>query len=149
MQSRMEADLVMRALIMAMWKRKPDNEVVVHSDQGSQYTSSEWQDSLEENNLKSSMSRRGNCHDNAVAESFFQLLKRASAPLFLRKLVLGIPAQASGKNHVAINAFGAPIRPAFVSLRQMTRRRFGCNSRSPLALRTTGIQNYLRLPGTT
>ena len=76
MQSRMEVDLVMRALIMAMWKRKPDNEVVVHSDQGSQYTSSEWQDFLEANNLKSSMSRRGNCHDNAVAESFFQLLKR-------------------------------------------------------------------------
>ena len=75
-QSRMEVDLVMRALIMAMWKRKPDNEVVVHSDQGSQYTSSEWQDFLEANNLKSSMSRRGNCHDNAVAESFFQLLKR-------------------------------------------------------------------------
>jgi putative transposase len=72
MQSRMEVDLVMRALIMAMWKRKPDNEVVVHSDQGSQYTSSEWQDFLEANNLKSSMSRRGNCHDNAVAESFFQ-----------------------------------------------------------------------------
>jgi len=43
----------------------------------------------------------------------------ASAPLFLRKLVLGIPAQASGKNHVAINAFGAPIRPAFVSLRHI------------------------------
>jgi hypothetical protein len=42
-----------------------------------------------------------------------------SAPLFLRKLVLGIPAQASGKNHVAINAFGAPIRPAFVSLRHI------------------------------
>ena len=52
MQSRMEVDLVMRALIMAMWKRKPDNEVVVHSDQGSQYTSSEWQDFLEANNLK-------------------------------------------------------------------------------------------------
>jgi len=46
--------------------------VVVHSDQGSQYTSSEWQDFLEANNLKSSMSRRGNHHDNAVAESFFQ-----------------------------------------------------------------------------
>ena len=42
-----------------------------------------------------------------------------SAPLFLRKLVLGIPDQASGKNHVAINAFGAPIRPAFVSLRHI------------------------------
>ena len=51
-QSRMEVDLVMRALIMAMWKRKPDNEVVVHSDQGSQYTSSEWQDFLEANNQK-------------------------------------------------------------------------------------------------
>ena len=72
MQSRMETDLVMRALIMVMWKRKPDNEVIVHSDQGSQYTRSEWQDFLEANNLKSSMSRRGNCHDNAVAESFFQ-----------------------------------------------------------------------------
>jgi len=42
-----------------------------------------------------------------------------SAPLFLRKLVLGIPAQASGKNHVAINAFGAPISPTSVSLRQI------------------------------
>jgi hypothetical protein len=39
------------------------------------------------------------------------LVKLTSAPLFLRKLVLGIPAQASGKNHVAINAFGASIRP--------------------------------------
>lgn len=76
MHSRMEADLVMRALLMAVWKRKPDNEVLIHSDQGSQYTSHEWQDFLKVNNLRSSMSRRGNCHDNAVAESFFQLLKR-------------------------------------------------------------------------
>ena len=66
----------MNALVMAVWKRKPDTEVIVHSDQGSQYTSYEWQDFLKENNLKGSMSRRGNCHDNAVAESFFQLLKR-------------------------------------------------------------------------
>jgi len=72
----MEFDLVMRALIMAMWKRKPDNEVIVHSDQGSQYNSSEWQYFLEANNSKSSMSSRVHCHDNAVAESFFQLLKR-------------------------------------------------------------------------
>jgi len=43
----------------------------------------------------------------------------SSAPLFLRKLVLGIPAQASGKNHAAINASGAPVRPAFVSLRHI------------------------------
>jgi putative transposase len=48
----------------------------VHSDQGSQYTSHDWQSFLKQHGLEGSMSRRGNCHDNAVAESFFQLLKR-------------------------------------------------------------------------
>jgi len=48
----------------------------VHSDQGSQYTSHDWQSFLKDNNLEGSMSRKGNCYDNAVAESFFQLLKR-------------------------------------------------------------------------
>nr|BAA87060.1 unnamed protein product [Pseudomonas syringae] len=47
-----------------------------HADQGSQYSSSDWRSFLKANNLVASMSRRGNCHDNAVAESFFQLLKR-------------------------------------------------------------------------
>ena len=47
----------------------------MHSDQGSQYTSGEWQRLLSDHQLAASMSRRGNCHDNAVAESFFQLLK--------------------------------------------------------------------------
>ncbi len=50
--------------------------MLVHSDQGSQFSSYDWQDFLREHRLKASMSRRGNCHDNAVAESFFQLLKR-------------------------------------------------------------------------
>jgi len=49
---------------------------LIHSDQGSQFTSTEWQSFLSKHNLDASMSRRGNCHDNAVAESFFQLLKR-------------------------------------------------------------------------
>ena len=48
----------------------------VHSDQGSQYTCHDWQDFLEAHSQQASMSRRGNCHDNAVAESLFQLLKR-------------------------------------------------------------------------
>lgn len=48
----------------------------IHSDQGSQYSSTDWRSFLKANNLIASMSRRGNCHDNAVAESFFQLLKR-------------------------------------------------------------------------
>ncbi len=76
MQSRMQSDLVLRALLMAVWRRQPTSEVLVHSDQGSQYTGYDWQDILKDNNLVPSMSRRGNCHDNAVAESFFQLLKR-------------------------------------------------------------------------
>jgi len=48
----------------------------VQSDQGSQFTGDEWLSFLKAHNLSCSMSRRGNCHDNAVAESFFQLLKR-------------------------------------------------------------------------
>ncbi|MEG0171926.1 MAG: IS3 family transposase [Acinetobacter sp.] len=76
MKSRMTTDLVLGALLMALWRRKPQNKVLIHSDQGSQYTSHEWQAFVKQHNLECSMSRRGNCHDNAVAESFFQLLKR-------------------------------------------------------------------------
>lgn len=76
MQPRMQTDLVMQALLMAVWRRKPEQRVIVHSDQGSQYTSDDWQKFLKLHNLEPSMSRRGNCYDNAVAESFFQLLKR-------------------------------------------------------------------------
>ncbi|MFL0988964.1 IS3 family transposase [Vibrio parahaemolyticus] len=76
MQSRMAKDIVLNALLMAVWRRNPQKQVLVHSDQGSQYTSHEWQSFLKSHGLEGSMSRRGNCHDNAVAESFFQLLKR-------------------------------------------------------------------------
>jgi putative transposase len=75
-QSRQYTDLVLQALLMAVWRRKPVDKVVIHSDQGSQFTSIEWQSFLKQHNLEHSMSRRGNCHDNAVAESFFNLLKR-------------------------------------------------------------------------
>jgi transposase InsO family protein len=76
MKPRMCSDLAIDALLMAVWRRKPRQEVMIHSDQGSQFSSSDWQSFLKANNLISSMSGRGNCHDNAVAESFFQLLKR-------------------------------------------------------------------------
>ncbi|EPK3803192.1 IS3 family transposase, partial [Enterobacter hormaechei] len=76
MQSRMTKEIVLNALLMAVWRRNPEKQVLVHSDQGSQYTSHEWQSFLKSHGLEGSMSRRGNCHDNAVAESFFQLLKR-------------------------------------------------------------------------
>ncbi len=61
---------------MAVLRRSPKQQVMVHSDQGSQYTSHDWQSFLKAHGLEGSMSRRGNCHDNAVTESFFQLLKR-------------------------------------------------------------------------
>ena len=76
MQSTITRDLVLNALLMAVWRRKPTSKVIVHSDQGSQYTSHDWSAFLKAHGLEGSMSRRGNCHDNAVAESFFQLLKR-------------------------------------------------------------------------
>jgi putative transposase len=75
-QPRMTTDLALQALLAAVWRRKPKARVMIHSDQGSQFTSREWQVFLGQHNLEASMSRRGNCHDNAVAESFFQLLKR-------------------------------------------------------------------------
>ena len=76
LQARMTTDLALQALLMATWRRKPKQKVIIHSDQGSQFTSHEWQTFLKTHNLEASMSRRGNCYDNAVAESFFQLLKR-------------------------------------------------------------------------
>ena len=76
MKPRVTKELVLDALLMAVWRRSPKTQVMVHSDQGSQYTSYDWQNFLREHGLEGSMSRRGNCHDNAVAESFFQLLKR-------------------------------------------------------------------------
>jgi putative transposase len=75
MQSRMQMDLVLSALLMAVWRRKSKSKVIIHSDQGSQFTSLEWQSFLKTHILEARMSRRGNCYDNAVAESFFHLLK--------------------------------------------------------------------------
>ncbi len=69
-------DLVLQALLAAVWRRKPKPGLLLHSDQGCQFTSEEWQSFLKAHGIVCSMSRRGNCHDNAAMESFFQLLKR-------------------------------------------------------------------------
>jgi putative transposase len=76
MQSRQTTDVVLQALHMAVWRRKPKSRVLIHSDQGSQFTSVDWAAFVRAHNLEHSMSGRGNCHDNAVAESFFNQLKR-------------------------------------------------------------------------
>ena len=74
MQSRITSDLVLDALLVAMWRRKTVSKVLMHSDQVGQYTSYDWSAFLRANGLESSINVLGNCHDNAVAESFFRLL---------------------------------------------------------------------------
>jgi putative transposase len=75
MNSSMSRTLVMDALRMAVWRRNPGRDLIFHSDRGSQYCSLEFQTMLTTYGMISSMSRKGNCWDNAVAESFFGSLK--------------------------------------------------------------------------
>jgi len=75
MDDRMKTSLVNDALKMAINKRKPPKGVIWHTDRGSQYASYEHRDLLQQHGIVQSMSRKGNCWDNAVAESFFHTLK--------------------------------------------------------------------------
>ena len=75
MGERNNAQLVQDALTMAIWRRGIRGGVIVHSDQGSTYASGAYQQLLEDNQLLCSMSRKGECLNNAVAESFFGTLK--------------------------------------------------------------------------
>lgn len=75
MSARINGQLVLDALGMAMQQRGSPKGVLVHSDQGSQYTAQAYREKLKQNNMRCSMSRKGECHDNAVAESFFHTLK--------------------------------------------------------------------------
>lgn len=75
MQSTLETRLVQDALSMAQQARKPEAGLLHHSDRGSQYASHSYQEQLRRHGMVCSMSRRGNCWDNAVVESFFSTLK--------------------------------------------------------------------------
>ena len=75
MSTKNNTDLVQDALTMAIWRRGEVKDIIVHSDQGSTYASKLYQQQLIANNLRCSMSRKGECWDNAVAESFFGSLK--------------------------------------------------------------------------
>ena len=74
-KSRMTADIVTDALTMAWFRRKPGPGLIHHSDRGSQYASAAFQAKLAEYRMVCSMSRKGNCWDNAPTESFFNSLK--------------------------------------------------------------------------
>ena len=75
MSNRLTAPLVKEALSMAYWRRKPEKGLLHHSDRGSQYAGDDYQHLLKHYGMVCSMSRKGDCWDNAVVESFFHSLK--------------------------------------------------------------------------
>ncbi len=76
MSARQDRQLVLQAVLMALWQRPNRSPVILHSDRGCQFTSDEYQRFLKGHQLQSSMSAVGSCADNAAAESFFGMLKR-------------------------------------------------------------------------
>ena len=94
MSKHIDAQLVCDALMMALWRRKFPKGVIVHSDRGSQYASTAFRKIIVEKELIQSMSRKGDCWDNACAESFFHSLKV--------ELIMGEPLQNREKTREAI-----------------------------------------------
>jgi len=75
MNDRIDKELTQNALQMALDTRQPDNTILHHSDQGAEYSNKAYQQLLRQNSMVISMSRKANCYDNAVAESFFKTIK--------------------------------------------------------------------------
>lgn len=75
MQSSPHQDLVIKALDMGSKRQFPGQDLISHSDRGSQYNADDYKKFLKDHNIKASMSRKGNCYDNSFVESFFHTLK--------------------------------------------------------------------------
>lgn len=75
MSSNIKVDLVNQALLMAIWQRKPPKGLVWHTDRGREYASDSNLKIINQHKLVQSMSRKGDCWDNDVAESFFSIIK--------------------------------------------------------------------------
>lgn len=86
---------------MAVWRKKPKNGPLIHSDQGSQFGSDEFAHWCKDHRLSPSMSRRGNCWDNAVAESLFSSLKSE----LIQKWIYPTRAQAKSEIFEYIEEF--------------------------------------------
>jgi putative transposase len=80
-----DRQLVLQAVLMALWQREAKTTVILHSDRGCQFTSDEYQRFLQGHNLICSMSAVGSCADNAAAESFFGVLKRERERIYRRQ----------------------------------------------------------------
>ena len=106
MDKAMDRHLVIRALLMAVWSRQPKDPVLVHSDQGSQYGSADYLAFMRQNNLEPSISRRGNCHDNAVAESFFATFKKR----VIKRTIYSTREEATSEIFNVIEMFYNPVK---------------------------------------
>lgn len=106
MSDTMTAQLVTDALIMAIWRRGKSDALLHHSDQGSQYTSEQFQRLMTDNGVTCSMSRSGNVWDNAAMESFFSSLKTER----IGKKVYRTRAQAKADVFDYVECFYNPTR---------------------------------------
>lgn len=106
MSATMTAQLVADAMMMAIWRRGKPDALLHHSDQGSQYTSEQFQRLMQDNGVTCSMNRSGNCGDNAAMESFFSSLKTER----VRKKVYRSSDQARADVFDYIERFYNPTR---------------------------------------
>ena len=116
MQSSMTSQLVADALMMAVWRRGRPQELLHHSDQGSQYTSEHFQHLLNEQGIVCSMSRAGEVWDNSAMESFFSSLKteRTARKIYARASKRGqmylITSSGSTTRRVGTRRLGTSVR---------------------------------------
>ena len=106
MGPRIQTSLVLDALMMSVWRRRPKASVIIHSYQGSQFSSDEFNRWCKDNRLSSSMSRRGNCWENAVAELFFSNLKSEQ----IKKRIYSTRAEAKSNIFDYIEGFCNRVR---------------------------------------
>jgi transposase InsO family protein len=102
LSARLTADLALNALRRALFVRRPHSGLIFHSDQGVQYASEEFRAELKQQGFVQSMSRKGDCYDNAVMESFFGTLKRE---------LVGFTTEGGGIHRWAISAPLSSNRP--------------------------------------
>ena len=123
MGKHIDRHLMIDALLMAKLRRQPRDAVLIHSDQGSQYGSHDYTAFMEANNFIPSMSRRGNCHDNAVAESFFATFKKR----VIRRKIYSIREEAKPEifNLLRCSSIRSNITPITANYLPLnTKRRF-------------------------
>jgi putative transposase len=106
MSATIDAQLTVAALVMAYDRQKPAARLIVHSDRGSQYASDAFRDRLDDYQMMQSMSRRGNCYDNAPMESFFSSLKGE----YLEHQHFQSHAQARAAIFTYVETFYNPVR---------------------------------------